>query len=107
MRLVLWRSRGSRRGAFGSRVSSGLGPGGRCRGVVLLETAVFVLATGAAVTRLVASRSCTNQNRHWERVYLTGGTKRAGSSGNRFVAEAQSRDRIADPLLIPHRASHR
>jgi len=67
VRLGLCCACGRRRGRLGrssSRFCCGFGP---CRGrlcVVLLETAMFVFAARAAMTRLVAPRSCTGGSSH-------------------------------------------
>ena len=67
VRLVLWCSCGSgrsRRGRSGSFFCYGLGQRGRRSSVVLLETAVLIFAARAAMTALVARRSCTDQSSH-------------------------------------------
>ena len=67
LRLGFWSSCGSRRGHLGRlsrRFCCGAGPCCRRLSVVLLETAVFVFAARAAMTGLVAPRSCTRRNSH-------------------------------------------
>src|SRR6188472_4460854 len=74
VRPDLWCSCGSRRGRLGrpnSRFCCGFCPCGRRLCVVLLETAMFVFATRAAMTGLVAPRACTGLSSHWKGVYLT------------------------------------
>ena len=67
LRLVLWCSRGRRRGRlrrFNSRFCCDFGPCGSRLPVVLLETAMLVFAARAAMTGLVAPRSCRGRSSH-------------------------------------------
>ena len=63
----LWFSCGRRGGRLrrsSSRFCCGFGPCGSRLGVVLLETAMFVFTARAAMTGLVAPRSCTGRSSH-------------------------------------------
>ena len=64
--LGLWCSCGSRRGLgrSSSLFCRSVGPRGSCLCVVLIETAMFVFAARAAMTGLVAPRSCTGRSSH-------------------------------------------
>ena len=67
VRLVLscsCRSGRGRLGRSGSFFCCSFGQCGRRSCVVLLETAVFIFATRAAMTGLVAPRSCTGRSSH-------------------------------------------
>ena len=72
VRLVLWCSRGRRSGSlrrWGSGFRFAFGPNGSRPGVVLLQAAVFVFAARAAMTGLIAPRSCVGWSSHWREVY--------------------------------------